>query len=80
MVEISRRAKELWALGGFMEQPVARHSAGIKSLSAVKRDYGQTAEVEVYANQRLNLAKQGRSMEEMPRLQTGPGKSGSPAL
>ena len=78
--KLRRRAKGLWALGGFKGQPTARHRAGVKSLSAVKRGYGQTVEVGAYANQRLNLAKLGRPIGEMPRLQTGPGKSGSPAL
>jgi hypothetical protein len=41
---------------------------------------GQTREVGAYANQRLNLAKLGRSMEEMPRFRTGPGKPGCPGL
>jgi hypothetical protein len=41
---------------------------------------GQTAEVGAYANQRLNLAKLGRPMEEMPRFRTGPGKTGRPGL
>ncbi|MGA7927979.1 MAG: hypothetical protein WCA20_18565, partial [Candidatus Sulfotelmatobacter sp.] len=33
---------------------------------------GQTTEVGAYANQRLNLAKLGRPMEEMPWFRTGP--------
>ncbi len=41
---------------------------------------GQTTEVGAYASQRLNLAKLGRSMEEMPRFRTGPGKTGCPGL
>src|SRR6266446_8179742 len=39
---------------------------------------GQTTEVGAYANQRLNLAKLGRPMEEMPWFRTGPGKTGRP--
>src|ERR1700731_2464427 len=41
---------------------------------------GQTTEVGAYANQRLNLAKLGRPMEEMPWFRTGPGKTGRPGL
>jgi hypothetical protein len=41
---------------------------------------GQTTEVGAYANQRLNLAKLGRPMEEMPRFRTGPEKLGRPGL
>jgi hypothetical protein len=41
---------------------------------------GQTTEVGAYANQRLNLAKLGRPMEEMPRFRTGPVKPGRPGL
>ena len=41
---------------------------------------GQTTEVGAYANQRLNLAKLGRPMEEMPWFPTGPGKTGRPGL
>jgi hypothetical protein len=41
---------------------------------------GQTTEVGAHANQRLNLAKLGRPMEEMPRFRTGPGKTGRPGL
>src|SRR3984893_18166940 len=41
---------------------------------------GQTTEVGAYANQRLSLAKLGRSTEEMPRFRTGPGKTGRPGL
>jgi len=41
---------------------------------------GQTTEVGAYANQRLNLAKLGRPMEEMPCFRTGPGKTGRPGL
>ena len=42
--------------------------------------HGQTTEVGAYANQRLNLAKLGRPMEEMPWFRTGPGKTGRPGL
>ena len=41
---------------------------------------GQTTEVGAYANQRLNLAKLGRPLEEMPWFRTGPGKTGRPGL
>src|SRR5229473_6004480 len=41
---------------------------------------GQTTEVGAHANQRLSLAKLGRSTEEMPRFRTGPGKTGRPGL
>jgi hypothetical protein len=41
---------------------------------------GQTTEVGAYANQRLNLAKLGRPMEERPWFRTGPGKTGRPGL
>src|SRR6202040_3036427 len=41
---------------------------------------GQTTEVGAHANQRLNLAKLGRPMEEMPRFRTGPEKLGRPGL
>ena len=41
---------------------------------------GQTTEVGAYANQRLNLAKLGRPMKEMPWFRTGPGKTGRPGL
>ena len=80
MGEVETSGKGTLGTWRFQGQPTARHRAGVKSLSAVKRGYGQTVEVGAYANQRLNLAKLGRPIGEMPRLQTGPGKSGSPAL
>jgi|BogFormECP03_OM2_1039629.scaffolds.fasta_scaffold11055_2 hypothetical protein len=41
---------------------------------------GKPTEVEAYANQRLNLSKLGRPMEERPRFRTVPGKSGCTGL
>jgi hypothetical protein len=38
------------------------------------------SKVGAYANQRLNLAKLGRPMEEMPWFRTGPRKTGRPGL
>ena len=46
----------------------------IKPRHEVERGYGQTTEVGAYANQRVNLSKLGRPMEERPRFRTVPGK------
>ncbi len=73
-------AKGLWTLGGFIGSAAAGHRAGDKLTHEVERGYGQTTEVGAYANQRLNLAKLGRPMEEMPWFRTGPGKTGRPGL
>ena len=59
---------------------------GVRTQSRVEPTYerelgpGQTTEVGAHANQRLNLAKLGRPMEEMPWFRTGPGKTGRPGL
>ena len=63
-----------------LEQRGGQTQSWRKADAAMERGYGQTAEVGASANQRLNPAKLGRPMEERPGLQTGPGKSGSPAL
>jgi|SRR5260370_2478029 len=73
-------AKGLWTLGGSIGSAVAGHSAGATPTHEVERGYGQTTEVEVHANQRLNLTKLGRPMEERPRFRTVPGKSGRTGL
>ena len=73
-------AKGLWALGGSIEQRGGQTQSWRKADAAMERGYGQITEVGAYANQRLNPAKLGRPMEEKPGLQTGPGKSGRPAL
>jgi hypothetical protein len=73
-------AKGLWTLGGFIGSAVAGHRAGDKPTYEVERGYGQTMEMGAYANQRLNLAKLGRPMEERPRFRTVPGKSGRTGL
>jgi hypothetical protein len=57
-----------------------RHRAGAKPTRQWNEAMGKPRQSGAYANQRLNLAKLGRPMEERPGLQTGPGKSGSPAL
>jgi hypothetical protein len=73
-------AKGLWALGGSIKQRGGQTQSWRKADVAMERCYGQTAAVGAYANQRLNPATLGRPMEERPGLQTGPGKSGCPAL
>ena len=73
-------AKGLWALGGSIKQRGGQTQSWRKADAAMERGYGQTAAVGAYANQRLKPAKRGRPMEDRPGLQTGPGKSGRPAL
>jgi len=73
-------AKGLWTLGGFIGSAAAGHRTGGKPTIEVERGYGQTTEVEVYANQRLNLSRLGRPMEQRPRFRTVPGKSGRTGL
>ena|SRR5260370_21484182 len=59
---------------------VVGHRADISLTLEMALGCGQTTEVGAYANQRLSLAKLGRSTEEMPRFRTGPGKTGRPGL
>ena len=59
---------------------VVGHRADISLTLEMTLGCGQTTEVGAYANQRLNLAKLGRPMEEMPRFRTGPEKLGRPGL
>jgi hypothetical protein len=63
-----------------MGSAVAGHRTGDEPTHEVERGYGQTAEVEAYANQRLSLAKLGRPTADRPRFRTGPGKTGRPGL
>jgi len=78
--ESSTLGKGTLDTGGSIGSAVAGHSAGATPTHEVERGYGQTTEVEVYANQRLNLTKLGRPMEERPRFRTVPGKSGRTGL
>jgi hypothetical protein len=55
------RAKGLWTLGGFIVSAVAGLRAGDTPSYGVERDCGQTTEVGVHANQRLNLAEAGKA-------------------
>ena len=59
---------------------VVGHRADISLTLQMALGCGQTTEVGAYANQRLSLAKLGRSTEERPRFRTGPGKTGRPGL
>ena len=55
------RAKGLWTLGGFIVSVAAGLRAGVKPAYVVKRGYGQTSEVGVYANQRFGPAEAGKA-------------------
>ena len=79
--KIPHLGKGLWALGGHTGSAVVGHRTGHKPSSWVCRGCGQTGGrggVCVPALKPLLLL--GRSTEERPRLPTGPGKSGRPAL
>jgi hypothetical protein len=73
-------AKGLWALGGSIEQRGGQTQSWRKAEAAMERGYGQIAEVGAYANQRLNPRQARKAYGGKPGLQTGPGKSGRPAL
>jgi len=65
--------KGLWALGGLTVSTVVGHRTGHKPyakrwVEAVVKPREDGA----YAHQHLNFVSLGRSMEERPRLQTGP--------
>ena len=75
-------AKGLWALGGPTVSTVVGHTE--PAISRAKRwveAVVKPGEEGAYVSSALKLqSRLGRSTEERPRLQTGPGKSRRPAL
>jgi hypothetical protein len=78
----SHWAKGLWALGGpTVSSTVVGHRTGHTVAKRWVEAVVKPDEDGAYVHQHLNPFRNlGRSTEERPRLQTGPGKSGRPAL
>jgi hypothetical protein len=53
---------------------------GVTPRRVRRRGCGQITASGVHANQRLNFAEGEKTYGRKPRFQTGPGKSGRPAL
>jgi hypothetical protein len=73
--ELGKGTLDTWR---FHRQRGGRTQCRHQAAHVVERGCGQTTEGGVYANQRFSLTEVGRPMEERPRFQTGPGKSGRP--
>jgi hypothetical protein len=75
--ELGKGTLDTW---WFHRQPVVGHRAGISRRIRGNEPVGKPRRKGCMRTSALASPMMGRPMEERPRFQTGPGKSGRPAL